>query len=54
MILFVYLFLTVLGLCCRMDFSLVVLSGGCSLAVVLLIVVAPFVAERGIQGTQAS
>ena len=54
MILFVYLFLTVLGLCCRMDFSLVVLSGGCSLAVVLLIVVAPLVAERGIQGTQAS
>ena len=48
MILFVYLFLTVLGLCCCMDFSLVVSSGGYSLAVVLLTVVAPLVAERGI------
>ena len=44
-----YLFLTVLGLRCSMDFSLVAASGGCSLVAGrgLLTVVASLVAERG-------
>ena len=43
----IYLFLALLGLCCCTDFSLVVLSGGCSQVVVfrLLIVVASLVVE---------
>ena len=46
---FIYL-LAVLGLCCCMGFSLVVVSRGCSLVTVpgLLIVMASFVAEQGI------
>ena len=44
-----------LGLCCCVDFSLVVVSGGYSLVVVweLLIAVA-FVVEYRLEGTQAS
>ena len=46
----IYLFLAVLGLCCCVGFSLVVVSGGYSLFVVhgLLIVVASLVAEHGL------
>ena len=55
-ILFIYLFLTVLDLCCCMGFSLVVASKGCPPAVVLalLTAVASLVAEHGLQGTGAS
>ena len=50
------LFLTVLGLCCCKDFSLVLGSGDHSPVGVcgLLIVVAPLVAEQGLWGTRAS
>ena len=52
----IYLFLTVLGLCCHRGFSLVVASTGHSLVVVsgLLIVVASSVAEHGLWSTRAS
>ena len=45
-----YLFLTVLSLCCCMGFSLVVASGGYSLVAVcgLLIVGPSFVSEHGL------
>ena len=48
-IVFTYLFLAVLGLCCCTGFSLVVASGGYSPVAVhgLLIVVASLVAELG-------
>ena len=47
--------LAVLGLCCCMGFSLVVVSGGYSLVLVcgFLIAVASLVAELGLSGTQA-
>ena len=43
-----FIFLAVLGLCCCTGFSLVVVSGGCSLVAVhgLLIVVTSLVAEH--------
>ena len=55
-ILFTYLFLAVLGLCCCTGFSLVVASGGYSPVAVpgLLIVVASLVAEPGLSGSWAS
>ena len=55
-ILFIYLFLTVLDLCCCTGFSLVVESRGYPPAVVLalLIAVASLVAEHGLQGSGAS
>lgn len=48
-ILFLYLFLAVLGLHCCTAFSVITLSGGCSLVVVLglVITVASLVAEDG-------
>ena len=46
---FISLFLTVLCLGCCVGFSLAVVSGGYSLVVGLLIVVAPLAAERGIR-----
>ena len=54
-VLFIYLFLAVLGLCCCMGFSLVVARGDYFLAVLcrLLIGVASLVAERGLQGVCA-
>ena len=42
-----FIFLAMLGLCCFMDFSLVVASG-------LLMVGTSFVAEHRLSGTQAS
>ena len=55
-ILFIYLFLTVLALCCCARISPDVASGGYSLVVVrgLLIAVASVVMEQGLQGTLAS
>ena len=55
-ILFIYLFLTVLDLCCCTGFSLVVASRGYPPAVVLalLIAVASLVAEHGLQGNGVS
>ena len=55
-ILFTYLFLAVLGLCCCTGFSLVAASGGYSPVAVpgLLIVVASLVAEPGLSGSWAS
>ena len=44
---FIIIFLAMLGLCCFMDFSLVVASG-------LLMVGTSFVAEHRLSGTQAS
>ena len=48
MLMFIYLFLAVLGLRCCTGFSLVAVSGGCSLVAVhgLLIAVASFVVKR--------
>jgi len=46
-ILFVYLLLAVLDLCCCADFSLVAMLG-------LLIAVTSFIAEHGLEGEQAS
>ena len=53
---FFYLFWTVLGFYCCVGFSLFVTSGGYSLGAVhgLLIEVASFVAEYGLEGAQAS
>ena len=53
---FIYLFLAMLGLCCCRGFSLVVVSGPYSLAVMcgLLMAVASVVAGHGLQGTWAS
>ena len=50
------MFTAVLVLCCCMVFSLVAVSGGCSLAVAcrFLISVASLVTERGLQGPRAS
>ena len=47
---FIYLFLTVLDLCCCMDFSLVAVSGGYSLVAMwgLLVAVASLVVEQGL------
>ena len=47
---FFFFFMAVLGLCCYMGFSLVVASGGYSLAAVhrLLTAVASLLAERGL------
>ena len=48
----IYLFMTVLGLCCCTGFSLLLASGGASLVVVLcrvLIEVASLVVEHGLQ-----
>ena len=49
----IYLFLAVLGLCCCMDFSLVVESGSDSLVVVcrFLIVMASLAVKHGLQNT---
>ena len=49
-LIFVYLFLAVLGLCCSVGFSLVVTSGGYSLVAGhgLLIAVVSLVAEHGL------
>lgn len=44
-----------LGLGCRMAFSLAAASGGCSLVVIRgLLAVASLLAERGLQGAQTS
>ena len=53
---FVYLFLAVVGLCCCMGFSLVLMSCGYSLVAVhgLLMAVASSVAEHGLWGPRAS
>ena len=60
-LIFIYLILAALGLCCRVGFSLVAAKQGwgvvCSSLVVmcgLLIVVASLVAEHGLWGAQAS
>ena len=55
-LIFVYLFLAVLGLCCCTGFALVVARGGYSLVGVrgLLITVASPVSERGLQSTRTS
>ena len=52
----IYLLLAVLGLCCCVGFSVVVMSRGSSLVVAhrLLIAVVSLVAEHGLQGMQAS
>lgn len=55
-ILLIYLFLALLGLCSCAGSSVVVLSGDYHLVVVfgLLVAVASLVAEHGVQGAQAS
>ena len=55
LILFIYLFLAVLYLCCYAGFSLVATSRACSLVAAsrLLIAVASLVAEHGLQGAEA-
>ena len=55
-IIFIWLFLAVLGLCCCTGFPLVAASGGHSLVALcrLLLAVASFVAEHRLQGVQTS
>lgn len=56
MILFIYFFLAVLDLGCRVGFALVAARGGSPLAVVLelLLVGAPLVVEHRFQGPRAA